>query len=334
MKKTYYLFNPGRLQRRDNTLKFTPYDEEGLEQDPRYLPVENVGDLYCFGNLDANSALYNFLGQHQIPIHFFDYHENYTGSFLPRESLISGKMLIHQVKVQQNKQKRMALAQRILDGASYNMLKNLSYYNNRGKDIDPIIESIKNLTCKIGSTVSIDELMGIEGNIRKNYYDAFELIIGDFNMEGRSYRPPRNEVNALISFGNMMCYSQCLRAIHQTQLHPAISFLHEPGERRFSLSLDIAEIFKPLLVDRVIFKVLNKRMIQPNHFEIKLNSVILKEAGRKTFVQAFEDRLNETIKHRTLSRSVSYKHLIKLECYKLQKHLLGLEEYVPFKMWW
>jgi CRISPR-associated protein Cas1 len=334
MKKTYYLFNPGRLQRRDNTLKFTPYDENGNEQEPRYLPVENIEELYCFGNLDANSALYNFLGALQIPIHFFDYYENYTGSFMPRESLISGKMLISQVKAQQNKQKRMVLAQRILEGAGYNMLKNLNYYNNRGKDLEPIIETIEALIQKIESTTAIDELMGIEGNIRKNYYDAFELIINDFSMDGRSYRPPRNEVNALISFGNMMCYSQCLRSIHQTQLNPVISFLHEPGERRFSLSLDIAEIFKPLLVDRVLFKVLNKKMIQANHFEVKLNSVVLKEAGRKIFVQAFEDRLNETIKHRTLSRSVSYKHLIKLECYKLQKHLLGIEEYQPFKMWW
>ncbi len=334
MKKTYYLFNPGRLQRRDNTLKFTPCDEEGNEQKPRYLPVENVGELYCFGNLDANSALYNFLGQQQIPLHFFDYHENYTGTFMPRESLISGKMLISQVKVQQNKQKRIELAQRILDGAAYNILKNLRYYNSRGKDLEPIIDSIGKLADKIAVTATIEELMGIEGNIRKNYYEAFELIINDFSMSGRSYRPPKNEVNALISFGNMMCYSQCLRAIHQTQLNPTISFLHEPGERRFSLSLDIAEIFKPLLVDRVIFKVLNKKMIQPNHFEEKLNSVVLKNAGRKAFVQAFEDRLNETIKHRTLSRSVSYKHLVKLECYKLQKHLLGIEEYKPFKMWW
>lgn len=334
MKKTYYLFNPGRLQRRDNTLKFTPYDVEGNEEKPRYLPVENVAELYCFGNLDANSALYNFLGQQQVPIHFFDYHENYTGSFLPRESLISGKMLISQVKAQQNRQKRIKIAQRILDGASFNMAKNLKYYNTRGKDLEPIIDVIESLAAKIAHTTSIEELMGIEGNIRKNYYEAFELIISDFSMNGRSYRPPKNEVNALISYGNMMCYSQCLRAIHQTQLNPAVSFLHEPGERRFSLSLDLAEIFKPLLVDRVLFKVLNKKMIQPCDFEEKLNRIILKTSGRKVFIQAFEDRLNETIKHRTLSRSVSYKHLIKLECYKLQKHILGIEEYKPFKMWW
>ncbi len=334
MKKAYYLFNPGRLQRRDNTLKFTPCNDEGEELEPRFLPVENVGELYCLGSLDANSALYNFLGQEQIPVHFFDYYENYTGSFMPREALISGKMLIAQVKCQQNKKKRIDLAQLILDGASYNMVKNLKYYNTRGKDLEPIIGIIENLASKISGTTAIDELMGIEGNIRKNYYEAFELIINDFSMGGRSYKPPLNEINALISFGNMMCYSQCLRAIHQTQLNPTISFLHEPGERRFSLSLDLAEIFKPLLVDRVIFKVTNKKMIQSLHFEEDLNRVLLKANGRKIFVQAFEDRLRETIAHRTLKRSVSYKHLIKLECYKLQKHLLEIEEYKPFKMWW
>ena len=334
MKKTYYLFNPGRLQRRDNTLKFTPCNDEGEELEPRFLPVENVGELYCFGALEANSALYNFLGQEQIPVHFFDYYENYTGSFMPREALISGKMLIAQVKYQQNKIKRIELAQRILDGASYNMVKNLRYYNTRGKDLEPIIGIIENLASKISGTIAIDELMGIEGNIRKNYYAAFDLIINDFSMGGRSYLPPSNEVNSLISFGNMMCYSQCLKAIHQTQLNPVVSFLHEPGERRFSLSLDLAEIFKPLLVDRIIFKVLNKKMIQPEDFETSLNRIILKPNGKKTFVQAFEDRLSETIMHRTINRSVSYKHLIKLECYKLQKHLLEIEEYKPFKMWW
>ena len=147
-------------------------------------------------------------------------------------------------------------------------------------------------------------------------------------------QPPLNEVNALISFGNMMCYSQCLMAIHQTQLNPVISFLHSPGERRFSLSLDVAEIFKPVLVDRIIFKVLNKRMIQENDFESSLNRVVLKSGGKKTFVQAFEERLTETIQHRKLNRSVSYKHLIKLECYKLIKHILEIEPYKPFRMYW
>jgi len=153
-------------------------------------------------------------------------------------------------------------------------------------------------------------------------------------MEGRSKQPPLNEVNALISFGNMMCYTQCLRAIQQTQLNPTISYLHTPGERRFSLALDLAEIFKPMLVDRLIFSMLNRRELKPDDFDAKVNAVVLKEKGKKAFVTGFEQRLSETIQHRSLGKSVSYRYLIRLECYKLVKHLMQIEDYKPFKMWW
>jgi len=334
MKKTYYLFNPGRMSRKDNSLVFVPFDENGSELKPRYIPVEMVDQLYVFGSLDANSALFNFLGKHQVCVHFFDYYENYTGSFQPREYLLAGRMMIAQVEAYKSGTKRIEIARKLIDGASHNMLRNLRYYHSRGKDVEAVIHKIEALQASIKDSRNVDELMGREGNIRMAYYSAFDEIIRDFEMGGRSKQPPRNEVNSLISFGNMMCYSECLRAIHQTQLNPTISFLHTPGERRFSLALDLSEIFKPLLVDRVIFKVLNKREIQSDDFEIRLNSVLLKEKGKRTFISSFEERLMETIQHRNLKRNVSYKHLIKLECYKLSKHLLGIEEYKPFKMWW
>jgi CRISPR-associated protein Cas1 len=334
MKKTYYLFNPGRMSRKDNTLKFIPVDENGIEGQPKYIPVEGVSDLYCFGSLDANSALYNFLGKENIAVHFFDYYEHYTGSFMPKEYLLAGKMQIEQTKHYTSKQKRLLVAQKFVEGAAFNILKNLRYYQSRGKDLTGIIETIEGYSTHIRQSTDIDMLMGIEGNIRQVYYDGFDVILNDFAMNGRSKQPPKNEVNALVSFGNMMCYTLCLGQIYHTQLNPTISFLHEPGYRRYSLALDLAEIFKPILVDRVIFKVLNKKEIQAKDFDVQVNSVVLKDAGRKTFVRAFEERLNETIKHRTLNRSVSYKHLVKLECYKLTKHLLNMEEYKPFKAWW
>lgn len=337
MKKTYYLFNPGELERKDNTLKFTPISEDGSENsvgEPRYLPVEDINEFYVFGSLRANSSLYNFLGQKDVAVHFFDYYENYTGSFMPKDSLLSGKMILAQTSAYQNKKKRIVVAQKFIEAASYNMLKNLQYYNRRGKDMEDLMDTIKKYASQLSATTCVEELMGLEGMIRQTYYDAFNLILNDYEMGGRSKQPPRNEVNALISFGNMMCYTMCLRAIHQTQLNPTISFLHTPGERRYSLALDVAEVFKPVIIDRVIFKVLNKKEIQEKHFDWKLNKCLLNQTGKKIFVKAIEDKLVETIKHRTLNRNVSYRHLIKLECYKLAKHLLEIEEYKPFKMYW
>lgn len=335
MKKTYYLFNPGRLSRKDNTLKFVPTDANGSEGTPKYIPIEGVADLFCFGSLDANSALYTFLGKQGIAVHFFDYYEHYSGSFMPKEYLLAGKMQIEQTKNYIDKKKRLILARKFVSGASFNMVKNLRYYINRDRDLQDIQDAIERYSSLIEGSNEVDELMGVEGNIRQTYYSAFnDIITSNFTMDTRSKRPPQNEINALISFGNMMCYSLCLSQIYHTQLNPTISFLHEPGYRRYSLALDLAEIFKPLLVDRLIFRLLNKKEIQANDFDHQLNSCTLKESGRKIFVRAWEEKISETFKHPVLKRNVSYKHLIKLECYKLSKHILGIEEYKPFKARW
>jgi CRISPR-associated protein Cas1 len=334
MKKSYYLFNPGRLSRKDNTLCFTPIDEHGNEGQPRHLPIETVDNIYCFGSLDANSAMYNFMGKNHVAVHFFDYYEHYTGSFMPKEYLLAGKMQVEQTKHYISDKKRLVIAQTLINGAAFNMSRNLKYYQSRGKDVSESLNRIEDYSASIEGTKRVDELMGIEGNIRQAYYGAFGTIINDFEMGNRSKQPPQNEVNALISFGNMMCYTVCIDQIYHTQLNPTISFLHEPGVRRFSLALDLAEIFKPLLVDRTIFSVLNKKIIQANDFRQDTNRCVLKDSARKTFTQHFEDRLKETFKHRSLGRHVSYKNLVKLECYKLSKHLLGIESYRPFKMMW
>lgn len=337
MKQTKYLMNPGRMSRQDNTLKFTPVDENGVEGQPRFLPVEQVSDLYVFGSLDANSALYNFLGQEGIAVHFFNYYEHYTGSFMPREYLLAGKMQVEQTRHYMSAKKRLLVAQAFVEGAACNILRVLKYHHSRDstKDLGGAIATIERLLASVPGTTDVPTLMGIEGNIRQTYYACFDAIVGaTFTMDGRSKRPPQNELNALISFGNMLCYTACLGTIYHTQLNPTISFLHEPGARRYSLALDLAEVFKPILVDRLIFRMINKRQLQPSDFRLEVGGCVMKESARKAFVQGFDELLKETIKHRSLGRSVSYRHLIKLECYKLQKHLLGMEVYKPFKALW
>ena len=325
------------MSRKDNTLCFVSdtVDEKGEKKPAKYIPIETASELFVFGQLDLNAALLNFLGQQSIVIHFFDHYENYTGSFMPREYLLAGKTQIEQTKAYLSNKKRMAIAQSFIEGASFNMLKNLKYYDGRGRDFEPIIELIDKYRESIPLSKNVPELMGIEGNCRQTYYSAFDGIITDFVMGNRTKQPPSNDVNALISFGNMMCYTLALSQIYHTQLNPTISFLHEPGARRYSLALDIAEIFKPILVDRCIFKLLNKKEIQAKHFDKNMNGCRLNAVGRQIFAREWDERLKETIKHRSLGKSVSYRHLVKLECYKLQKFILGLDEaYKPFKIWW
>ena len=265
----------------------------------------------------------------------FNYSEYYMGTFYPREQRISGKLLVKQVEHYTDNQKRITIAKRFIDAASYNIYRNLRYYENREKEVELPMRQIEQLREKIHGTCSIMELMGIEGNIRKTYYQAWNQIIHpDISFDKRVKRPPDNAVNSLISFLNSMMYTKVLSELYRTQMNPTISYLHEPGEKRFSLALDIAEVFKPILVDRLIFSLLNKKMIDESDFYEDVNYLKMKDGTLKKVVQEFENVLKRTIKHKSLNRSVSYNHLIRLEIYKLIKHVLGEKEYEGFKIWW
>jgi len=148
------------------------------------------------------------------------------------------------------------------------------------------------------------------------------------------YIPPKDPINALMSFGNSIMYTNVLKEMYKTQLDPTVSFLHEPSSKRFSLSLDIAEIFKPLIIDPIIFSLVNNRRLAKNDFVYEDEICYLSEGGKKKFLADFESKMNTTIKHRKLNRQVSYKYFIRLECYKLIKHLIGDEKYKALKAWW
>ncbi|WP_027417994.1 type I-B CRISPR-associated endonuclease Cas1b [Aneurinibacillus terranovensis] len=330
MKKSIYIFTAGSISRKDNTLCFE------TEQGKKYIPVEDTKEIFLFGEVDFNKRMLEFISQKEILLHMFNHHGYYMGTFYPREHLNSGYMILQQAQAYLDENRRRDIAMRFIYGAMDNMQQVLRYYKNRGINIEDIMGSLSNLADRLPACETIEQMMAIEGNYREQYYQAFDKIIDEKNFvfEGRSRRPPLNRLNALISFGNSVLYTIVLSEIYKTHLDPRIGYLHTTNFRRFSLNLDIAEIFKPLLIDRVIFTLLGKKMITAKDFEKKLDGIILNEKGRRTFLEELERRMATTVKHRELGREVSYRRLIRMEVYKLQKHIIGEKEYQPYVSRW
>jgi CRISPR-associated protein Cas1 len=328
--RDYYIFKSGRIRRKDNTVFFEYMD--GGEEKKVIIPINDIDSIYIFGEVDFNTKFLSFLSSKNILMHFYNYYGFYVGSFYPREFLVSGMLLVEQVRHYTSRKKRIYLAKEFVKGAIYGAIANLKRYKDKVEDE---IESLRELYNSVEEQDGVRAIMGIEGNAKEIYYSCFEGIIKqEIDFKKRVKNPPDNMMNAIISFVNSLIYTQVLKEIYKTQLNPTISYLHEPSARRFSLSLDIAEIFKPIFGDRIIFDLLNNYVITKKDFDKSLNYAYLKEEGRKKVVAKLEEKLNKTIMHKKLRKKVAYRRLIRLELYKLIKHLLGEEEYKHFKIWW
>jgi len=338
----------GTLKRKQNTLVFCFKEasndkDSGDEQKEQkiYFPIESIEELFLMGEVELNKRVLEFLSENGVVIHFFSRYGRWIGSFLPQNKRFSGFTFLKQVEAYNDMSKRIFIAQEMVRGSVKNMLSVIQYYIRRKKGeskafLEEKRDAIKSYLSKVEETTTIEELLALEGNSREAYYSCFDYIIcdDDFPFEKRTKRPPQNYLNTLISFGNTLLYCVCLNEIFHTHLDPRVSFLHSTNFRPFSLNLDIADIFKPLIVDRTIFSLINKKSIKAKHFEKGLEGIYMNKEGKGIFLEAFNNRMKETIYYKKLKRRVSYRTLIRLELYKLEKFLLGEGEYKAFVLPW
>lgn len=328
MGSTRYLTSMGTLSRKDHSICFRK-DDKNI-----YIPVENTKEIFCLNEISINTKLLDFLSSEKIVVHFFNYYGNYSGSFYPREYLLSGKLLIKQVEAYQTK--RIEIAKAIVNGIGQNILYVLNhYYKHEVREVKEVLHYIRfDFEKKLETAENIQQIMQVEGEVWQLFYSSLKYILPEeFAMNRRVKRPPDNPINALISFGNSLLYAKTITTIYHTHLDQRISFLHTPAERRNSLSLDISEVFKPILVFRTIFELVNRKKLKvEKHFEKQVNYCLLNEEGRRTFIEAFEERLESVFEHPHLKRKISYQHAIKLDCYKLIKTILEDKPFKPFEM--
>ncbi|MDB1969317.1 MULTISPECIES: type I-B CRISPR-associated endonuclease Cas1b [Clostridium] len=328
MGSTRYIASMGELSRKDNSLCFRKNGKNV------YIPVEDTKEIYCLNEVTINSKLLDFLSSNNIILHFFNYNGGYSGTFYPRNKYNSGRLLVKQVQAFTDN--RLTIAKSIVKGIGINIYEVLyHYYKHNKKEVKVTIDWIKKeFFNRVDVSDNIKELMAIEGEVWQRFYADFKYILPeDFIMSKRVKRPPDNPINALISFGNTLLYTKTISSIYRTHLDQRISFLHEPSEGRFSLSLDISEVFKPVIVYKTIFDLVNNKILKvEKHFEKKVNYCLLNEEGRNIFITAFQERLESVFQHPKLKRKVSYQTAIKLDCYKLIKYIMEGKEFIPFSL--
>lgn len=328
MGSTKYITSIGELKRKDDSLCFRK------NQKNIYLPVENIKEIYCLNEVSLNTKLLDFLSSKNIIIHFFNYYQGYSGTFYPKDKYNNGKLLIRQVNAFNDN--REIIAKAIVNGIGKNIYEVLyHYYKHEKKEVKETLDWIKKeMPIYLTNADNIKKILSVEGELWQRFYSTFKYILPeDFVMNKRVKRPPDNPINALISFGNTLLYTKTISAIYQTHLDQSISFLHEPTEQRFSLSLDLSEVFKPIIVFRTIFELVNNHKLKiDKHFDKKTNYCLLNDSGRQIFIEAFEARIQSKFQHSKLKRKISYKTAIKYDGYKLIKYLYEGKEFKPFSV--
>lgn len=327
--RNYHLIHDGILTKRDYTILFEN-DEKKY-----YIPVETCGSINIYSNVTFSSSFFEYAKKKGLNVTMFGKYGEYIGTFCTFNHRDASKMMLKQATLYNDATQRVEMAKKIELASLHNQRENLRYYYKRKqKKIlkDAIIymtecmESMKH--CE-----DINNLMLIEARAKQMYLHCFDSMIEDeeFIFEKRTKRPPENEVNALISFGNVFLYQRIATEIRKTALDIRIGFVHATNSRSETLNLDIAEIFKPIIVDRAIFTVIhNMQILKKEHFETdEKGAVLLNNIGKRIFIRALETKLYQKVKIEGVCRT--YDAIIKNEVQKIVRVVKDGEKYKPYK---
>lgn len=318
--ETLFVSREARLKQHENTLQVQ------LGKQKRSLPITKLSHLVLLAESRLNSRLLTLCGKHGVRISVFDYYGYFKGAFEPMDKNPAGRVKLKQAALLLDDQQRMVIARKIVQAAVQNMMANLRHYQYRGlHDLQVVTQTIKTQAKGITKASNTEKLMGYEGLIHAEYYAAWKVIDTRLDFGKRVRRPPNNSINCLISFLNQLVYTVVRHEISKTHLEETFSMLHAPGYGRASLSLDLAEPFKPVLTDGLIFKLVKRNMLHESWFEQKDQVCLLSELGRQKVAEQFAVRLEESYQGRSLRQWIYY------EALGIEREVLGVAEYKAFR---
>lgn len=326
--RNYHLINEGILTKRDFSLLFDGKDGK------KYIPVESTDSLYIYSNVIFSGKFFEFINEKGLNVSMIDRYGEKIGSFVPQNNHRNIKTELKQLRIYDDEKERLELARKLEIASVFNIRANLRYYKRRKEEqkLATTITDISALIKLLNEAKSVTQLMTIEAQARQKYYHCFNWILDDkdFIFEKRTRRPPEDPLNAMISFGNTLLYQRIANEINRTSLDIRIGIVHAAGSRPESLNLDLADLFKPILVDRTIFTLVNRKMMNAEDFvEVENNGIYLSKNGKRQFIKEFERKLYQKLQIDGIERT--YDYLIKYEIQKLKKYIEYGEKYKPYK---
>jgi CRISPR-associated protein Cas1 len=308
------------------------------------LPVHMLESLVCIGRVLVSPPLLGYCAEQGISVCFLSPY----GKFLARvEGPVSGNVLLRREQYRRTDDpvRCSLIVRNILLGKVHNQRAVISRaVRDHGESLDEAAhtalkharERLRRIIERLSNETAQDVLRGLEGEAAQTYFGVFDSLIRVddpmLRFNGRNRRPPTDAVNALLSFLYTLLTHDCRSALETVGLDPAVGFLHRDRPGRPSLALDLLEEFRPLLADRLVLSLINRRQINKQDFTTLDNgAVLLKETSRKAVLTAYQERKREELRHAFLEEKFTVGLFPAIQAQLLARHLRGdLEAYPPF----
>ncbi|UTO05699.1 type I-C CRISPR-associated endonuclease Cas1c [Moraxella sp. FZLJ2107] len=301
------------------------------------LPVHSIGHIFCFGNALVSPFLMGFCGENNVNLAFFTENGRFLGRLQGRQN---GNVLLRRAQYRLSEQNPVPIARHIIAAkiqASKRVLQRRQRNHGEIADIGQAIQCLNNGLLRLQNAQSLDEIRGIEGEAAANYFAVFRHLISadaGFVFHGRNRRPPKDEINALLSLLYSIVGKEIGGALQGVGLDPQVGFLHADRPGRDSLAQDILEEFRAWWVDRLVLTLVNRGQLKLDDFTTEAGGAVnLKPDARKLVFQALQAKKQEKIIHPYLKEEVEIGLLPHIQAMLLARHLRGdLVHYPPFLM--
>ncbi|TYA25673.1 type I-C CRISPR-associated endonuclease Cas1 [Aggregatibacter actinomycetemcomitans] len=333
LQNTLYITTQGSYLHKERETLVVEQEKKKVAQ----LPVHSIGHIFCFGNVLVSPFLLRFCGENNVNLAFFTENGRFLGRLQRRQS---GNVLLRRAQYRVSEQNPVPIARNIIAAkiqASKRVLQRQIRNYGENAQLQSAVDSLNVSLRQLAQAENLDEVRGIEGDAAARYFGVFNLLIREntgFHFGGRNRRPPRDGVNALLSFLYSVLGKDISGALQGVGLDPQVGFLHADRPGRDSLAQDILEEFRAWWVDRMVLSMINRLQIKPADFINEAGgAVTLKSEARKLLFQALQAKKQEKIVHPFLGEEVEIGLLPYIQAMLLSRHLRrDLAEYPPFLM--